>query len=276
METRDHFKNGGNRRNIFKLVGALFVGCFVFVGCSFEEVEVGGNEDGGKVKLLESVVIGNEEYNKYEYDAQDRLIKMTSREEPGYLETWTFTYNSANELIKHTRNSTTFTYTKNGNIIQYETSDSQYGMIELSAKELPIKHSLNSLKSVGEYVYQNDNLTEIIYKGTDGKISSTYTFTYDDKKSPFSHCKTPKWVFTVIDTGYRWAEKPSINNVTTDNEVLYRENGTLALRYSSIVTYTYDSDGYPITATITEKETDNSGNTTTIYVLYITYKYITK
>ena len=88
------------------------------------------------------------------------------------------------------------------------------------------------------YVYNYDASGNVVLQETvvDSNTESEIQYTYDDKINPFRHVK-PHFLL--------WEDFPSrVNNVLSskrinlsDNRVIWEEN----------YTYTYDSDGYPIT-----------------------------
>jgi len=87
------------------------------------------------------------------------------------------------------------------------------------------------------------------------KFSAHYT--YDDKKSPFTHCTTPKW-WMIIDM---WEGMNSIgaeygckNNVIEENwsGILndVEENRSEDYTGKREYTYEYDNEGYPTKCTV--------------------------
>jgi len=145
------------------------------------------------------------------------------------------------------------------------------GEIELNAQGLPVKLTA---EDSGEFItsgsnywshttvtltWHNGNLTKadwvhdwkresivsedgwqidrvIIEEGSD--VGSN-TYTYDDKKNPFYHCNTPKWLLWWLDydhNGYSDYYRYNANNIKTDT----KEDGS-SITYE----YTYNNAGFP-------------------------------
>ena len=80
------------------------------------------------------------------------------------------------------------------------------------------------------YTWQNGNLTKTTENGEDEGV-----FTYDNKKSPFYYCQTPKWYLLW------WIGFESENNRKTETW-----NGSTPSTYD----YTYlNEEGFPVTQT---------------------------
>jgi len=58
-------------------------------------------------------------------------------------------------------------------------------------------------------------------------------YSYDDKKSPFSNSKTPKWLL------------PYIGISTNKNNILRQYTSGGEISFSKTYEYQYDSDGFP-------------------------------
>ena len=249
-----------------KLVSTLFVVCFILAGCTKERDSA--DSKGSKVKLLETITVveGNDiDAVMFEYDKQGRIVKQIQNSH-----TKTFTYNSAGDLIKvvekyeSSGDATTYTFTKNGNIINetcIDDDDIFTGIIELNAEGLPVKISFDEYYTIE---YKNGNVTKMTLYDSPSLEYGHYTFTYDDKNSPWLQCKTPKWylAFAFDNFGIFTGLK---NNPTTIE-------GTFLDGWStSSFTYTYNNDGYPTKTTLTE--TEGYGKLSHTYNYNISYTY---
>jgi len=177
---------------------------------------------GGDAKLLEAITDENGNIiSKYEYDKQNRIVKIGDK---------TITY--ANNLIT----VGTEKFVINGNTVTIED------------RSFPIDKDgyLANVQWV-EYTYKDGNLIHALWN------ESAYTddYSYDDKKSPFSNCNTPKWLIQRL-LGNASASK---NNVVE----YVGENGSVTSKYE------YDSDGFPVKVTVTTKFEDNEETTITRY-----------
>jgi len=121
---------------------------------------------GEKVKLLESITTNGSFIEKFEYDDQNRLIKIQSVITDGKIDDPTIITYSSDDLIT-VEGFDNMKYVKkfviNGNTIN------------VSVKEVGIKDTL-------KYTLNADGYAE-----REGYL-------YDDKKSPFSNTNTPKWL----------------------------------------------------------------------------------
>jgi hypothetical protein len=198
------------------------------------------------VFLLEEMTEGNWR-DAFEYDNQDRLTKyirqMTGQ--PEYVRT--YTYNATGDLVEEKGSDYKITFSKNGNTITY-IKENQYGSengeIELNVQGFPVKWTFEGVseeewyKSTNTYIWQNGNntTTESVEEWEeDGvKVSNagTSTYRYDDKKSPFYHCKSPNWVLW-------WTVGYFVNNLTSETWA----NGITTITYE----YTYNDAGFPVT-----------------------------
>jgi hypothetical protein len=189
---------------------------------------------GGGGKLLETITTENGTL-KFEYDNQNRIVKIGDK---------TITYSDnlitvGTEKFVIKGNTVTFdnkryTIDKDGYILVYEEGGERDGQIVYgdgySAK----------------YTYKDGNLISF-----SGEGHSDYS--YDDKKSPFSNCTSPKWLIQNL-----------ASNFESKNNVIKSEGTDEGEKISSAYKYEYDSDGFPVKQT----ETNNYGNTTTTSFTY--------
>jgi len=220
----------------------------------------GGGEDyiGDKVQLLETITshINGSYTIKYEYDNLNRIIGISeydSNENRG-SKTTTFSY-SGNDLVKivsktinNPEHVLTTEYSKNGNRITMmeETNDSGYiqtSTINLNDEGFPTKFETifeNGSSMVRTYQIQNNNLTKHSYIHTGiSEISTDYK--YDNNKSPFYHCNTPKWHFIIhmgLVGNVVYCGQNNVTEISTD--------GGRMIEYE----YEYNSAGFPTKCTI--------------------------
>lgn len=153
-------------------------------------------------------------------------------------------------------------FTKEGNKVSFSAPGISNYEIELNAEGLPEKykhgwsgqHYPGWRRTTHTYTWVNRNLSQADYKvvGESNSAgpyeeSGTYIYTYDDKKSPFYHCATPRWFWVWYY--FATATRCSLNNLvsvksgddTTTYEYTYNEDGFLATekRNGSTITYTY-------------------------------------
>ena len=224
---------------------ATIVACFavflVFSGCNKEE--------NTPVWLLESISTDDVPDYTFEYDTHDRLTKIVRYIDGELVESRSFWYNEDDELVKtngirYHFSGTEYghsetTYVKKNNRIYSNYIDgvlADYPYIELNSAGFPVRFFLYSNEGTNYNYDKNGNLIEM--KSFIGSTGSTCT--YDNNKSPFFSCKTPKWVLLhqlllSVDI---------VNNKITENSY-GGGNGD----YNRIFTYTYDDkEGFPLTS----------------------------
>ena len=179
---------------------------------------------GGNAKLLETIT-DQSSTRKFEYDKQNRIVKIDDK---------TITY--ADNLIT----VGTQKYAINGKTITVDGKS-----FTINGDGYIVKN-----EDGAEFKYENSNLSKITYGDTD-------IYSYDNKKSPFSGCTTPKWLI----------QRFIGDNIASKNNVIYIEGHT-----SSTYKYEYDSDGFPVTVTVTSTYHDgceeNCEESTTIRYTY--------
>jgi len=206
------------------------------------------------VKLLETVTYDVGVYDKFEYDNLNRLAKITgyyNNTEVGFTNTFTY---DGDDLVQVLYNNSGdfdfFEFTKNGSQITQKHTD-QIGdvyitTIVLDGNGLPEKREGEASGEHGvifveNYEYQNGNLMRmtVIRKNSEGVTTSedNTTYQYDNKKAPFSFCKTPKWYMLI-----NWNNYSVRNNKT---EKTYSDGS------KDVFTYEFDSAGYPTKRTDT-------------------------
>jgi len=193
----------------------------------------------GNVKLLESIDIerkidNSRAYKKFEYDKQNRLIKIYScseednERELNYVITITYGTDlvkvNAEEFVKKGNiimgASDTLTLNKNGYIIKKGNYRYQYN------EDGNLTRNCNgcNVASNGDYEYGDE-------------------YIYDDKKSPFSNSATPKWLIQhIVDK--------EVDNIYHVYSFAYKNNITHGCSISeggcySFQDYEYDDEGFP-------------------------------
>jgi len=197
----------------------------------------------------------------YEYDNQNRLTKLSYYHDGQLNEVETYNYNAAGDLTElkveyptSPESDEKVTFSKIGNKITFTKFNGLYEF-EVNAQGLPVKYlyemvydSDNWNKQTTTFTWQNGNLTKEIYVDEqkwkeDGEVwgssnQATYTYTHDDKKSPFYHCKTPKWfLWWYVDRGFC-----NENNIRTTTQKWEGEEPV-----THEFAYEYNADGFPVT-----------------------------
>ncbi len=245
------------------LTAALALAIALTLASCAKQVHVDGGSGRGNAKLLESITdyYGNV-IEKFEYDKQKRLVKRIgyTLDEDGNIissSTTVITY-SGKDLITVVKidsdNSKSVTkYTITGNIITRE-SDGQKDTIDQQGYAIT--------RGGGKYEYKDGNLISEKLPNDDAcdGCEDVYTYTYDDKKSPFSNCATPKWLIPyIVGFEYATASKNNLLSSFFDNG---NEGGGRNFEYI------YDDDGFPrlCTTTYSGEGADDNYNVVTLYV----------
>ena len=218
------------------------------------------------VYLLSEYVDVDGDVMKFEYDDQNRITKMTTNNyyTGDLYSVSTLSYNNAGDLTSVLRSipdyplyDQTITFSKSGNIItvtnsQWNEDDDRIisEKIELNAQGLPSKITYEIIyddgdwyKEVATIKYQGKNLIEYareeirVWNGETDTGGGKATMTYDDKKAPLYHCKSPEWFLILEFIDYCGIQ----NNILTVNS----DWNSATYEY----TYTYNDDGFPLTRT---------------------------
>ena len=252
MEADTISKNGASLKS---KVNFLYVVCFVLVtiisGC--------GKDNDEKVKLVKTVS-GVHETLSFEYDSQNRITKIINDNRENMYTTFTY---SGFDLVKVTLFWPSGYYgiyenniVRNGNTItvNYRVGSST---ITVNNNGYPTNFEETGRDWSVEYD-QNCNLINATIRDIYYDEEWVSKFIYGNEKSPFYHCKTPKWWTIVYDVGFEiyFIQK---NNVT---EIIGWDGNDITLKFK----YEFDSDGYP-TKIEKENSEENSG---------ITFTYMTK
>jgi hypothetical protein len=220
---------------------------------------------GGDVKLLESITDDSGKVQKkFEYDEQNRIVKMYSYDVGGNLSsTKTITYTDDLVMLKYASDGETIKFVREGNTIE---ADSRTLTVNEGGYIVEINGSYNS----DIYQYQDGNIIKITFENSaEGADMSNFTIDYkkyDDKKSPFFNSNTPKWLLQYLIEGDFYTS----DNYTSKNNVLESE---ISSENTIEYTYEYDSDGFPIKQT---REVSGNNNYYETGTTITRYTYITK
>ena len=199
------------------------------------------------VFLLEEILyLGSSDIYRhdFEYDSHERIIKSTyynKNDLPLFVNS--LIYNADGDLVEVTLNffeefssfpDRTTKFIKIDNMIY-----ANYGVIiELNGQGLPVKYKIYEREET--LTWKNGNLVKrtIVDEGsTQYQVIST--FTHDNMKSPFYHCKTPKWFF-IWFMGMGGFERFCNDNNMIDEELIV--NGEFWNTFP--FDYTYNNNGF--------------------------------
>jgi len=194
------------------LVIAALAVAGVFTSCDKNDDDNGNNDN---VLLPKTVTNINPHFYsryEYEYDNQNRITKIfryynheyfLEEAELDQIQTFSYIGDDFVKVVEERYGTTTVEITKSGNKInvarKYSSGEVYYtATMDLDNDGYPTKRESSftfgtNNWEIHTYQFQNSNLMmQSIARGNgpDGD----YEFTYDNKKSPFFYCKTPKWV----------------------------------------------------------------------------------
>ncbi|MDR3013474.1 MAG: hypothetical protein LBU70_09760 [Chitinispirillales bacterium] len=238
---------------------------------------------GGGAKLLESMITDYGDRSqtvRFEYDAQNRIVKTYHYRNEILGHTKTITYGGGGSITlvidypENPTNNITSNFVENGNTITatHITSHETYSnTFTVNNDGYLVRVNLQAdpeadMPNTGTYQYQDGNLTEakVFFEenGVVGGTSSLMEFQYDDTKSPFYNDQTPKWllIYSYFQTCFRYIGLK--NNITTKNHSYH----WLHFQSTSTNVYEFDGDGFPIRQTTTSID-ERSGESTTITTL---------
>jgi len=215
-------------------------------------------DDNFRVKLLETITGPYGDYDKFEYDNQNRLTKYSKYDRNGeLLETRTLIY-SGNDLVKVGFNSDElYDFTKSGNKIT--TYGPQTWDLNSNGQLSKYVAEIGSNSQVINYLYQNGNIVQFTYvynyeTGDMFEVNNEYK--YDDKKTPMYNCTTPQWYLI-----YSFMDISTMNNMTERKSSFDTNIETVTHAYE------FDSDGYPTKCTTTTSSNDSKEITEFAYIV---------
>ncbi|MDR3001610.1 MAG: hypothetical protein LBU89_10125 [Fibromonadaceae bacterium] len=203
----------------------------------------------GSVRLLESMETDGQTI-KFEYDNQNRIVKMYSYEGSERVETRTITYNG-NDVVAveyDVEDHLNMSFKRNGNAIHVTDFDFWY-TITVSDEGYIIDRKSDHPTAgsrISNYQYQSGNVTSIsgVSKNTEGTVTKwARALSYDNKKSPFYYCNTPIWFMQII------FHNTKQNNVTADKVA----EGPTTHESQVDNAYQYDKYDFPVKQTSTER-----------------------
>jgi len=247
-----------------KIISLLLIAMAVFItGCKKSSSGDSNSTPATKTYLVSQVTTTSNPGTQtsviqFTYDSKNRMVGINASGE-----TITYTYDDNNNLTSAVnKNSTgntlgTATYTYSGNTIT-----DNYVPVN-GTSNIQVVYAINSEKAVQGikyYVGNSLNASEALNYDSKGNITrvgyccnpaDTINFTFDDKKSPFSMLGAPNFDFQFENNLSPYSY---VNNIATGTP------------NTSSITYTYNSDGFPVTVVRIQP-----------YVTYTdTYQYITK
>ncbi|MDR2554769.1 MAG: hypothetical protein LBC64_05010 [Fibromonadaceae bacterium] len=231
---------------------------------------------GGDVKLLESITDESGGLiSKFEYDKQNRIVKKYNYYEKklNYTETITYADNIVTiEEVYESGSKNTRKFVINGNTVTIEggstftiNKDGYFVRLEYDKGFKTYKYRDDGNPIGREEEYTSDGITIASYANMDK---------YDDKKSPFYNCNSPKWLLqhglNVLSSFYEYGFI-SKNNVLEIN--VGGEND-----FTTVYKYEYDGDGFPVKMTAEQAYEDVGSDKIikTITITRFTYRGETK
>ena len=229
---------------------------------------------GDAVQLLETITNESGDYDKYEYDEQNRINKISSYYMGELRTTETLTY-SGNDLVKTVKvwhddmgGEEIYEFAKSGDIItitgayEYTLTLGKDGLPATMESESTWEDEKTGASGFGStftnYQFQNGNLISVsstdTQDGKEGTITTEYSSSlkYDTNKSPFYNCQTPKW-FILFRLGEDLASRNNVIEITrtvsdsstgnTSEETFEYEYEYDSAGFLSKYTYTYEKDG---------------------------------
>ena len=203
---------------------------------SKNEIQLEESSKEGEIWLLSIINYSDNSNRQYEYDDQNRITRSRYFTNPELLlplSDMTLVYNG-NDLDRIENRYGNEEYEKKGNRIIVKNND---GIVEKvyhlnSGGDLIRKDGYNDGDNISETIeYTYDQNGNIIKKtSSSGDITE---YGYDNKNSPYIHCKTPKW----------WMQ--ANGNDTKNNIIKIIRNGKIKEEY----VYEYDDEEYPIKCT---------------------------
>jgi hypothetical protein len=183
---------------------------------------------------ISPAIISNARYRHFEYISTNQFpSKCTTTNETGHIDTTLYIYDNTNRVIQIDE----YPYGGSHRRSKYIYSNSNLII------------GLDSVYSAGiPYFFASDSITIgndkslLTWRAFDnlGKLSITYSYTYDNNKNPFNELNIFKYLYLNgdLDVGYN-----SIHNF-----VSYRRVRSGATDHVINNSYTYSSNSFPLTA----------------------------
>ncbi|MDR0454088.1 MAG: hypothetical protein LBH05_04670 [Deferribacteraceae bacterium] len=209
------------------------------------------NNDSSGVKLLRSIVSGDG-VTEFGYDNQNRIVKVTfyQGEEAMYTHIFSYPDGDGIEFATPMEVMTTFELSGNTTInINHTYADNVLNIMTMNKDGYLTRYEMQSGEGPESmfrtYQYKDGNM--VLQRYGDEMGESVMELKYDDKKSPFYNCASPKWLWQWYFNGFM--EYFGLNNNVTEVSNAIFEFGMVTKKN----VYEYDSDGFPITRTQTEE-----------------------
>lgn len=239
-----------------KLVVVAFLVLAALTSCN--------KDDDDKVPLLQVIIYDDDRYDVFEYDHQNRISKILKYSRSGgsyHVEEDLLIY-KGNDLVKieHKGGLYGFTeYIKNENqiIVSLGDNDANKNLqttIHLNSDGYPVGYEYTSVLIAHQYQDGNmTNYTETWTTTIQGETIIHTEYKYDNNKSVFYHCKTPKWFMF-----YFYGILASQNNVI---EAYHYSPSAEQTDYKYEYKYEFNSAGFPTKRIDTIKHDNGSEST---------------
>jgi len=220
-------------------------------------------DENEKVQLVKTITVSFWQYNEYydfEYDAKNRITCVRGKfegfsfENPDTLINILYSGDDLTTIERSNSSLKSTNFVREDNKITVIDERPNCGtIIELNSDGYPIKRSYWQESLNGEIYwdiktlqYSNGNLVSIRWEND---LSDLESYKYDNKKSPFYYCKTPKWFhicFIVMFEGVDYGLFRSIKNNLIEDIYRGKDEGVTHETIGTWV-YEYDENGFPIT-----------------------------
>jgi len=226
------------------------------------------SNENGNIKLLETMIYGDDAYYKYEYDNKNRITRMSFYRDENLIRSHKLKY-SGNNLIRmeyensdNPEGNAIVNFVRKKNSISFGDSEISYRLELNRDGTIATWEQIvgNSYSNVLIYHYKNGNIVKIMHSGEGVEVDDVEdlgvaAYIYDNKKSPFYYCQTPKWFLMFISEN----EFGNRNNTKHFN---WFWGDTIEFQYE------YDSDGFPITCTKSRTSKGEGKTVTQIEYIY--------
>ncbi|MCL2261337.1 MAG: hypothetical protein FWC15_08315 [Fibromonadales bacterium] len=205
----------------------------------------------GNVKLLKSITMGDDT-RKLEYDATARVVNIIRYNEGKRIYTQTVVYDD-DQVVAVNRSdddSESISYSVSADGLYAETKGQHFlGVYNVQGGYL---NRIGNESGEDNFHYHGGNLSKTT--GKDNEYQSDYAikYKYDNKKSPLSNSKSPKWFLQFFFSEFYFG----LNNNIVEYEFNSGGEGDSHITF----VFEYDSDGFPTKRT---KTVDGDTETTT-------------
>ena len=222
------------------LVIAVVIVYITFSSCGKNEYyEICGNNY--EFKLLEAIFYsGYDSYDKYEYDNQNRLVKISryrnyeNNYKADLVQIETLVY-AGDHFIRYTffdylGSEFKIEFLKKGEEISIMDKNRKgetmaFQSMVLDNNGFPAKieyYGTDGCNSIVSYQFQAGNMTKISSYSCSGEIYDwSREYEYDNQKSPLYNCTTPKWClfYLFLVTDINGSQNNVINASYSDNSI---------------------------------------------------------